>query len=113
MIAARGSSSKNAPSRSMKAHAAREAFITSASQIVLPVVKIDGRPVGNGAPGPDRLGAAAGTFTATAETCDHHSTLAKKAPAQKAHDFVRQRRELGLAPKTGVPSNTHAQVHGP
>jgi len=30
---------------------AREAFITSASQIVLPVVRIDGRPVGNGAPG--------------------------------------------------------------
>ena len=34
-----------------EAHEAREAFITSASQIVLPVVKIDGRPVGNGAPG--------------------------------------------------------------
>ena len=34
-----------------EAYAAREAFITSASQIVLPVVKIDGRPVGNGAPG--------------------------------------------------------------
>ena len=30
---------------------AREAFITSASQIVIPVVRIDGRPVGNGAPG--------------------------------------------------------------
>ena len=34
-----------------EAYAAREAFITSASQIVLPVVGIDGRPVGNGAPG--------------------------------------------------------------
>jgi len=34
-----------------EAHGAREAFITSASQIVLPVVKIDSRPVGNGAPG--------------------------------------------------------------
>jgi D-alanine transaminase len=34
-----------------EAYAAREAFITSASQIVLPVVKIDGRPIGNGAPG--------------------------------------------------------------
>jgi D-alanine transaminase len=34
-----------------EAHAAREAFITSASQSVLPVVTIDGRPVGNGAPG--------------------------------------------------------------
>jgi D-alanine transaminase len=34
-----------------EAHQAREAFITSASQVVLPVVRIDGRPVGNGAPG--------------------------------------------------------------
>jgi len=34
-----------------EAHAAREAFVTSASQIVTPVVRIDGRPVGNGAPG--------------------------------------------------------------
>jgi D-alanine transaminase len=30
---------------------AREAFLTSASQLVLPIVQIDGRPVGNGAPG--------------------------------------------------------------
>lgn len=34
-----------------EAQTAREAFITSASQLVLPVVRIDGRPVGNGAPG--------------------------------------------------------------
>jgi D-alanine transaminase len=34
-----------------EAYAAREAFITSASQIVMPVVQIDGRPIGNGAPG--------------------------------------------------------------
>ena len=34
-----------------EAYAAREAFVTSASQIVQPVVCIDGRPVGNGAPG--------------------------------------------------------------
>lgn len=34
-----------------EAHEAREAFLTSASQSVLPVVAIDGRPVGNGAPG--------------------------------------------------------------
>jgi D-alanine transaminase len=34
-----------------EAYAAREAFVTSASQIVMPVVTIDGRPVGNGAPG--------------------------------------------------------------
>ena len=31
--------------------AAREAFITSATQFVTPVVRIDGKPVGNGAPG--------------------------------------------------------------
>lgn len=34
-----------------EAYAAREAFVTSASQTVMPVVRIDGRPVGNGAPG--------------------------------------------------------------
>ncbi|HEY6859890.1 MAG TPA: D-amino-acid transaminase [Pseudolabrys sp.] len=34
-----------------EAYAAREAFVTSASQVVLPVVSINGRPVGNGAPG--------------------------------------------------------------
>jgi D-alanine transaminase len=34
-----------------EAYAAREAFVTSASQIVLPVVSIDGRPIGNGVPG--------------------------------------------------------------
>ena len=34
-----------------EAYRAREAFITSASQIVMPVVQIDGRPVGNGHPG--------------------------------------------------------------
>jgi D-alanine transaminase len=34
-----------------EAYRAREAFITSASQIVMPVVQIDGRPIGNGHPG--------------------------------------------------------------
>jgi D-alanine transaminase len=34
-----------------EAYAAREAFITSATQSVMPVVQIDGRPIGNGAPG--------------------------------------------------------------
>lgn len=34
-----------------EALAAREAFLTSASQLVVPVVRIDGRPIGNGAPG--------------------------------------------------------------
>ena len=31
---------------------AREAFVTAASQIVLPVVSVDGHPIGNGKPGP-------------------------------------------------------------
>jgi len=35
-----------------EAYAAREAFITSATQIVLPVVRIDGRQIGDGKPGP-------------------------------------------------------------
>jgi D-alanine transaminase len=39
-----------------EAYAAQEAFVTSASQIVMPVVRIDGRPVGTGKPGPVALG---------------------------------------------------------
>jgi D-alanine transaminase len=35
-----------------EAYGAREAFITSASQIVLPVIRIDGRTIGDGKPGP-------------------------------------------------------------
>ena len=34
-----------------EAYEAREAFITAASTIVMPVVRIDGKPVGNGHPG--------------------------------------------------------------
>ena len=34
-----------------EAKAAREAFVTSATNIVMPVVRIDGQPLGNGAPG--------------------------------------------------------------
>ncbi len=34
-----------------EAYQAREAFLTSASQTVMPVVRIDGKPIGNGAPG--------------------------------------------------------------
>jgi D-alanine transaminase len=39
-----------------EAFAAREAFITSATQIVLPVVSIDGRKIGDGRPGPVATG---------------------------------------------------------
>jgi D-alanine transaminase len=35
-----------------EAYAAREAFVTSATTIVTPVISIDGRPVGDGKPGP-------------------------------------------------------------
>jgi D-alanine transaminase len=35
-----------------EAYRAREAFVTAASQIVMPVTRIDDRPVGDGAPGP-------------------------------------------------------------
>jgi D-alanine transaminase len=47
-----------------EAYSAREAFVTSASQIVMPVVSIDGRPVGNGAAG----------LIATALRRDYHRT---------------------------------------
>jgi len=51
MLADHGLSLEERPFTVDEAYAAREAFITSASQIVMPVVRIDGRPVGNGAPG--------------------------------------------------------------
>jgi D-alanine transaminase len=35
-----------------EAYVAREAFVTSATQLVMPVVRIDGRVVGDGRPGP-------------------------------------------------------------
>jgi D-alanine transaminase len=35
-----------------EALAAREAILTSASNFVLPVVRIDGNPIGDGTPGP-------------------------------------------------------------
>ncbi len=51
VIAAQGVALDERPFTVEEAHAAREAFVTSATQIVMPVVSIDGRPVGNGAPG--------------------------------------------------------------
>ncbi len=40
------------PFRVAEALAAREAFVTSATNTVMPVVRIDGRPIGDGRPGP-------------------------------------------------------------
>jgi D-alanine transaminase len=52
VIRAKGLVLEERPFTLAEAMAAAEAFVTSASQTVLPVVRIDGRPVGTGAPGP-------------------------------------------------------------
>jgi len=51
-IAAQGLRLAERPFTVAEAHAAREAFVTAASQIVQPVISIDGKPVGDGRPGP-------------------------------------------------------------
>lgn len=51
LIAREGLGFEERPFTVAEAYEAREAFVTSASQLVMPVVMIDGRPVGNGAPG--------------------------------------------------------------
>jgi D-alanine transaminase len=51
VIAAQGLRLVERPFTVEEAYGAREAFVTSASQIVMPVTRIDGRPVANGAPG--------------------------------------------------------------
>jgi D-alanine transaminase len=51
VIRAQGLELEERPFTVEEAYGAREAFLTSASQIVLPVVRIDDRSVGNGAPG--------------------------------------------------------------
>ena len=50
-IAAQGLRLVERPFTAAEAKAAREAFVTAASQIVQPVVRIDGTPIGNGHPG--------------------------------------------------------------
>jgi len=51
-IKAQGLTIERRPFTLEEAYAAREAFITSATQTVMPVVRIDGRAVGDGKPGP-------------------------------------------------------------
>jgi D-alanine transaminase len=55
-IKAEGLKLEERPFTVAEAYAAKEAFVASASQIVMPVVRIDGRPVGEGRPG--RIAAA-------------------------------------------------------
>jgi D-alanine transaminase len=51
-IRAQGLTFEERPFTIAEAYEAREAFITGASQIVMPVVQIDGKSVGDGRPGP-------------------------------------------------------------
>lgn len=48
-----------------EAHRAREAFITSTNNYVLPITRIDGKPVGDGKPGPTAQRLRAGYLKAT------------------------------------------------
>ena len=52
VIKAQGLTVEERPFTREEAYNAREAFITSATQIVLPVVSIDGHAIGDGKPGP-------------------------------------------------------------
>ncbi|THD80796.1 MAG: D-amino-acid transaminase [Phenylobacterium sp.] len=52
VIATEGLEVDERPFTPADAHAAREAFITGAGTLVLPVVSVDGKPVGEGKPGP-------------------------------------------------------------
>jgi len=57
-----------------EAKAAREAFQTSASGLVMPVVRIDGQPIGNGKPGETALGLRQ-VYHTVAEISSPHSLL--------------------------------------
>ncbi len=52
VIKAQNLSFQERPFTVEEAYGAREAFVTAASQIVMPVVRIDGRAIGGGSPGP-------------------------------------------------------------
>jgi D-alanine transaminase len=52
VIKARGLAIEERPFRLDEAYAAQEAFVTAATQIVLPVVRIDDHTIGDGKPGP-------------------------------------------------------------
>jgi D-alanine transaminase len=52
LIAEQGMEVDQRPFTPDEAVAAKEAFITGAGSLVLPIIAVDGKPVGNGAPGP-------------------------------------------------------------
>jgi D-alanine transaminase len=52
VVAAQGLTVEERAFTLQEAYAAREAFVTSATQIVMPVVSIDGHIIGDGKPGP-------------------------------------------------------------
>jgi D-alanine transaminase len=56
VVAVRGLSFTERPFTVAEAKAGREAFVTAASQIVQPVIRIDGKLVGDGRPGPFAMG---------------------------------------------------------
>jgi D-alanine transaminase len=58
-----------------EAKSAREAFQTSASGLVMPVVKVDGHLIGSGSPGPVALGLRA-AYHGVAEVSSPHQLLA-------------------------------------
>jgi D-alanine transaminase len=78
-----------------EAYAAQEAFVTSASQAVMPVVRIDGRVIGPGSPGP--------IATALRGDFHRHAEISAIPPATLAAG--RPDRQLRLALPIDVPSN--------
>jgi D-alanine transaminase len=52
VLAAHGLAIEERPFSLDEAYAAREAFVTSATQTVMPVIRIDGHSIGDGKPGP-------------------------------------------------------------
>ncbi len=55
VVKARGGSIEERPFTLAEARTAREAFITGATTLVMPVVALDGEKIGSGAPGPVTL----------------------------------------------------------
>ncbi len=66
VAAKQGLSVEERPFSVAEAYEAREAFATAATQLVMPVVAIDGKPIGDGKPGPVARGLRA-RFHETAE----------------------------------------------